>query len=177
MPDPAFEALLAKQAITEVVYGYCRGLDRMDRELALSTWHDGGTADYGPMFNGTGTGFIDWVWKAHEAFTAHSHQITNVLIDVDLEHDRAVSESYVTVALRMPSHNGSVVDIVGRGRYVDRWSRRDGRWAIDHRHFVDDFQAVYPMAATDATDGSSATGRRGPDDPSYAVLRPEVPKP
>jgi hypothetical protein len=164
------EELVAKQAITEVIYGYCRGLDRMDRNLALSTWHNDGTADYGPMFNGTGAGFIDWVWKAHEAFTAHSHQITNVLITVDLAKERAVSESYVTVALRTAPTDGSVIDIVGRGRYVDRWSRRDGRWAIDHRHFLDDFQAVHPMEATGATDRSASTGLRGPDDPSYEVM-------
>jgi hypothetical protein len=168
--NTALDELLAKQAITEVIYGYCRGLDRMDRELARSTWHDDGTADYGPMFNGSGADFVDWVWSAHEAFSAHSHQVTNILIHADVANNRAVSESYVTVALRTPPVDASVIDIVGRGRYLDRWSSRDGRWAIEHRHFVDDFQAVYPMAATEATDGSSATGRRGPDDPSYGVL-------
>jgi hypothetical protein len=168
--DTALDELLAKQAIVEVIYRYCRGLDRMDRDLALSTWHEDGTADYGPMFNGTGAGFVDWVWNAHTAFTAHSHQVTNILIHVDLADGRAVSESYVTVALRMAPNEGSVIDIVGRGRYLDRWSHRDGRWAIDHRQFVDDFQAVYATPVTEATDGSAATGRRGPDDPSYGVL-------
>ena len=169
--DTALDGLLAKQAIVEVIYGYCRGLDRMDRDLALSTWHEGGTADYGPMFNGTGAGFVDWVWNAHTAFTAHSHQVTNILIHVEVADSRAVSESYVTVALRMAPDDGSLIDIVGRGRYLDRWSCRDGRWAIDHRRYVDDFQAVYPMAATEVTDSSASTGRRGPDDPSYEVLR------
>ena len=168
--NTGLEALLAKQAITEVIYGYCRGLDRMDRDLALSTWHEGGTADYGPIFNGTGADFVDWAWNAHTAFTAHSHQVTNILIRVDLANDRAVSESYVTVALRTPPTDGSLIDIVGRGRYVDRWSRRDDRWAIDHRQFVGDFQAAYAMPAEDAIGGSASTGRRGPDDPSYAIL-------
>jgi hypothetical protein len=168
--DTALDELLAKQAIAEVIYGYCRGLDRMDRDLALDTWHEDGTADYGPVFNGTGAGFVDWVWNAHTAFTAHSHQVTNILIHVDLGDNAAVSESYVTVALRTAPNEGSVIDIVGRGRYLDRWSHREGRWAIDHRQYVDDFQAVYPMAATEATDRSTSTGRRGPDDPSYGVL-------
>ena len=45
MTNAAVEELLAKQAIREVIYRYCRGLDRMDRALALSCWHPGGTAD------------------------------------------------------------------------------------------------------------------------------------
>ena len=55
---------------------------------------------------------------------------------------RAISEAYVTVCLRNEVEPGHVVDIVGRGRYVDRWSRRDGRWAIDHRRYVDDLTNV-----------------------------------
>jgi hypothetical protein len=168
MFDSAIETLLAKQAITEVLYRYCRGLDRMDQGLALSVWHEGATVDYGPMFAGSGADFVEWVWIAHEALVAHSHQITNILIDVN--GDRATSEAYVTVALRTMPNEGSIADIVDRGRYLDRWSRREGRWAIDDRTFVEDFQAIYPVPLNEATDGSQVTGRRSPDDPSYRVL-------
>src|SRR5665213_3060327 len=96
--EQALRELVAKQAITEAIYRYCRGLDRMDREVALSVWHPAGTADWGETyFQGTGAGFIDWVWEVHAGFERHSHQITNILIEVN--GDRAVSESYVTVAL------------------------------------------------------------------------------
>src|SRR5947208_14505381 len=118
MSQGELETLAAKQAITEVIYRYCRGLDRMDRALTLSVWHQGGTADYGEeMYVGTGEGFIDWVWKQHALFDRHSHQITNILIEVD--GDQAVSESYVTVALRSGGAD-AVVDTVSRGRYLDR---------------------------------------------------------
>jgi len=40
------QQLAATQAITDVLHRYCRGLDRMDREMAESVWHAGGTADY-----------------------------------------------------------------------------------------------------------------------------------
>jgi SnoaL-like domain len=168
MSENELEALLAKQAITEVLYRYCRGLDRMDKALALSVWHPGSTADYGPIFTGSGAEFVEWVWVAHEALAAHSHQITNIMIDVTGDH--ATSEAYVTVALRTRPEEGSIVDIVDRGRYLDRWSRRRGLWAIDSRRFVEDFQAIYPVPLNEATDGSQATGRRGPNDPSYDVL-------
>lgn len=160
----AIDELLAKQAITEVLYRYCRGLDRMDRELAGSCWHEDGTADYGDLHRGTGAGFLDWVWPVHaEGFSAHSHQITNVLIEV--RGDRAASEAYVTVALRSASPAGAV-DVVGRGRYLDRWSRRAGVWAIDHRQHVADLTAT--SAVVDA--GAPGAGRRDPSDPSYDVF-------
>ena len=130
------ETLLAKQAITEALFSYCHGLDRFNREQA-NIWHPGGTADYGDIFQGTGEGFLDWVWPAHRTFERTSHQVTNMLIEVD--GDRATSETYVTVCLR-----GADADITNRGRYSDSWSLRDGRWAIDARTYTDDIQQVMP---------------------------------
>ena len=58
---------------------------------------------------------------------------------------------------------------------LDRWSRRDGVWAIDHRTFVDDLTAMY----TPLLDGGPAPevvvadpqyARRDRDDPSYGHL-------
>jgi hypothetical protein len=168
--EPEVRELLAKQAITEVIYRYCRGLDRMDRALADTVWHPGGTADYGPMFAGTGAGFLDWVWQSHTGFEAHSHQITNILITVASEGDRAASESYVTVALRLPPNAGRVFDVVGRGRYLDRWSQRGGVWAIDHRRYVHDIQALYEAHPSPGMETSGPTGRRDASDPSHELF-------
>ena len=52
--------VIDKQAITEIIYRYCRGLDRMDRELTLSCWHEGGTDDHGALFSGTADEFVAW---------------------------------------------------------------------------------------------------------------------
>jgi SnoaL-like domain len=163
--NTAIDDLMAKQAITEVLYRYCRGLDRMDRDLVLTVWHEGAPARYDMMFDGTGQGFIDWVWPIHETFFRHSHQITNILIDVD--GDRAVSEAYVTVALRSLPGGDRIVDMISRGRYLDRWSKRDGRWAIDDRVYVTDLQSQEEMALTEMTDTSTTASRRDGQDPSF----------
>jgi hypothetical protein len=136
------DILLAKQEITEVIYRYCRAMDEIDRRLGLTIWHPDGTADYGAIFNGTGAGFIEWVSGVHETMTDTSHQVTNILIEID--GDTAKSESYVTAALRMQI-DGVLSDQIVRGRYVDRWSRRDRRWALDHRQYVSDFNHAYPV--------------------------------
>jgi len=156
-----------KQEITEALYRYCRGIDRMDADLTRSTWHADGTADYGStIFEGTGAGFVEWVWGVHAAMARHSHQITNILIEVDGDH--AVSEAYVTVALRTKPGSATPVEIEARGRYLDRWSRRAGRWAIDHRQFVADLARTH---AADPLEPDEGLSRRDRSDPSYEILR------
>jgi hypothetical protein len=171
LADPAavLAEMQARQAILDVLYRYCRAMDRMDHQLGSSVWHPGGTADYGVIFEGTGQGFIDWVMVTHAGLDRHSHQIANVLIEVN--GDQAASEAYVTATLRAaPDENGAVTEITSRGRYIDRWSRRETGWAIDHRIFVDDMTATRTLTAQEAGDPSGGPGRRDVEDPSYGVF-------
>jgi len=153
-----------RQAITDQIYRYCRSMDRIDHELGYAVWHDDGTADYGEaVFQGTGRGFIDHVCVQHSHLLVHSHQVTNIVIELDGE--RAGSEAYVTANLRM-ERGGKLLQMTVLSRYIDRWSKRDGRWAIDHRVAVmdmDEIREVTPMKQLDQ-------GRRDRTDPSYAVL-------
>jgi hypothetical protein len=174
--DPLQE-LLAERAIREVLYRYCRGLDRMDWTMSYAVWHDDSTALYGGLYEGSGRGFVDWVMKLHEGMVAHSHQITNILIDVDDDGTHAASEAYVTVRLRTHNAAGDLVDILGSGRYCDRWTWRDGRWAIQHRQYVGDLTTSIPVPAASAAGRIPPAGevrrpesRRDRDDPSYQFL-------
>jgi len=167
MSDAALQALLDKQAIRDVLSRYCRGLDRMDKEMANAVWHPEGTAFYDGMFEGTGHAFIEWVWQAHAAMERHSHQITNVLIE--LKGDTATSESYVTVVLwTLPDAEGKQQELVGRGRYLDRWERRDGTWAIEHRIHLLDMSSAFPLARADVSDGAT----RDATDLSFEFIAP-----
>jgi len=166
MIDPAaLRAVEDRQAITDLIYRYCRAVDRIDHQLGYSVWHDDAAADYGPdIYQGTGHGFIDFVCAAHRQLLAHSHQVSNIIIKLDGEH--AASESYVTANLRM-MRGEQLLHMATWGRYIDRWSRRAGRWGIDKRVTVIDFdeiREVHPM-------GKSPRSTRDHDDPSYAVLR------
>ena len=154
MADSTLQDLIDKQAIRDVLSRYCRGLDRMDKEMAYAVWHERGTAFYDGIFEGTGHGFIDWVWEAHAGMERHSHQITNVLIELD--GDRAASESYVTVALwTRPDADGKQNELVGRGRYLDRWEKRGDVWAIEHRIHLLDMSTVLPLTRDDTSAGAS----------------------
>jgi hypothetical protein len=163
--DSAHEELLAKQQIRDALSRYCRGLDRMDKQMAYAVWHADGTAHYEGIFEGTGHGFVDWVWQAHARMSCHSHQITNVLVEV--EGERAASEAYVTVMLWSDGDPPErQTEIVARGRYLDRWSQRGGRWAIDHRLHLVDAQSIQQVTRGD----TAASSARDESDPSFQFI-------
>jgi len=152
--ENAIQLLIHKAEIRDVLSRYCRGLDRMDKEMAYGVWHPGATAFYDGIYEGTGRGFIDWVWQAHAAMDRHSHQITNVLIEV--QGDRATSEAYVTVVLwTLPDSYGRQKELVGRGRYLDRFARKSGRWAIEHRTHLLDMSSEYDLDRAEVSEGAS----------------------
>jgi len=162
--DALLRAVSDRQQITDQIYRYCRAMDRIDHELGYSIWHEGGTADYGHNFQGTGREFIDHVCRQHAGLLQHSHQVSNVIIELD--GDRAGSEAYVTATLRMMREE-RLLQMNVISRYVDTWSRRDGRWAIDHRIAImemDEVREVTPMKVHDQA-------RRDRSDPSYTVLK------
>ncbi len=105
-----------KSAIMDVLNMYCRAMDRMDRELALSCWHAGGTDNHAPLYAGSAEGFIDWLWPTHAAMISTHHMIGNCLIS--LNGDAAGVETYW---------------------YVDNFEYLDGRWAIRHRQSIRDW--------------------------------------
>lgn len=161
-------ALADRHAIMDLVYRYCRAVDRLDHALGCSVWHADGTADYGEgIYQGSGHGFVDFVIHQHGRTLGHSHQVTNIIIE--LEGDRAATEAYHIAALRI-MRDGQPHEITVRGRYLDRWSRRNGCWGIDHRITIrdfDDIRLVTPLSAATAA-------RRDQSDPSYAVLRKPI---
>jgi SnoaL-like domain len=163
LPD-SHQAQLDREEIRGLIYRYCRAVDRLDVELGQSIWHDDGVADYGAdIYQGSGRGLIDFICAQHRRALRHSHQMSNILIT--LEGDRAGSESYVTATLRVQSGDQQR-QITVWSRYVDQWSRRGGRWGLDKRVMIRDFDE---MRAVDAI-SESDRGRRDRDDPSYAAV-------
>lgn len=173
------DEVVARAQITDVLYRYCRGLDRMDKPLTLSCWHPGGTDDHGRIFTGTAEAYLDWVWPVHEAMIATRHMITN--IQIELHGDWAGSEAYASLILRIP-RGAEVYDCFFHSRYLDRFERIDGVWKIRHRTQVRDF-ARYELveAVGDPPPGPSlivpnnpeatpAVATRDETDPSFAIL-------
>src|SRR4051812_26127388 len=109
-----------RQQIAQLLYRYCRAVDRIDEELGYNIWHDDAQADYGRIYQGSGRGLIDFICAAHRQALVHSHQITNITVKIGV--DLARSESYVTSGMRL-MHADQLQQITTRGRYLDSWSR------------------------------------------------------
>jgi SnoaL-like domain len=144
---PSLEELAAKQAITEVIHRYCRGMDRMDRAITLSCWHPGGTDDHAPLYKGSAEGFVDWLWPVHAAMTVTRHVVSNILIN--LNGDKAGVETYWSLVLRVP-RGDEEYDIIAGGRYLDQFECIDGVWAIRHRSSLMDVNRVEPVRLSSA---------------------------
>jgi SnoaL-like domain len=165
MTDAELRALADRQQIADLIYRYCRAVDRLDVPLGHSIWHDDGIADYGEdVYRGDGRSVIDHICAQHRRTLHHSHQVSNIIVELD--GDRAGSESYVTATLRVRSGE-QLKQINVWGRYIDRWSRRNNRWGLDRRLSIRDFDEVRDVTALYSHD----VGRRDRSDPSYVVLR------
>jgi 3-phenylpropionate/cinnamic acid dioxygenase small subunit len=166
--------LLAKQEITEVLYRRARAGDRRDHALALACYHEGATEEH-EGFTGPAADFV----LEHSAYapgkipptSSMVHLISNVLIDLD--GDEAAVESYHLCFM-----TGAETDTTIAGRYLDRFGRRNGRWAITHRQVVFDWSRTEPGVERfwDRYPDQSriAFGRLGPEDPLYGFVEREV---
>lgn len=160
------EKLADRIAIQDLLYRYSRGIDRCDEATLRAVWWPGATADYG-------TGPVDaleWsgqVVKALATMLRTQHFIGNLIIDLD--GDRALSETYVRAYHEIPS-DGGVQDVEVAGRYLDTLEKRDGEWRIASRRYVMDWNRNKPSTALwDGPMYGNLTRRGGrfPDDPFY----------
>ena len=148
----ALQALVEKQAITEVLYRYARALDRCDLPLLRSCFHPDSTHDHGD-FEGSSLEFCDWALELLLRLTATQHHLGNVLID--LEGEVAHCETYWVAYHRIPAQAGGSGVVAGRGeetdlfiggRYLDRMERRRGEWKIARRVGIHDWQRFEPAS-------------------------------
>ena len=177
----ALQAVIDKQAITEALYRYCRGLDRGDWETVRGCYWPDAIEDHN-KYQGGLEGFLSYA-RARVEDHQGSHFLTNILIDL-VSSTRAHCESYVRSFeyLRADALPGGILDIdlapdsyldleVG-GRYLDVFEKRDDRWRISRRTLVIDYNTVRPSGARWEELFGELRHRGGqfPDDPLYQVF-------
>jgi len=127
--DPEIQALLDKQAITETLMRYSRGLDRHDRKVLESVYWPDAVDDH-TTYAGDVKGFIDYSFTFTKDMRT-SHMLLNILIE--LQSDAvAHSETYYIGYHDMPSAAGRENFIMG-GRYLDVFEKRGAEWRIKKR--------------------------------------------
>lgn len=161
----AVRELKDRQEISDVLVRYGRGVDRLDRELLRSCYHADATDDHG-IFKGARDEFIAWVFPLHMQYqTVTQHKVSNITIDLD--GDVAHTECYYMYAGM--NREGTPLTVCG-GRYIDRFERRDGRWAIADRMSLLEWQGTPGevfVGREKLVDDPEHESRRDGDDPSY----------
>lgn len=159
----------ARQQITDVLHRYARGWDRRDEEALRACFHEDSTHQHG-SFNGLSRDFVRAGLASVRNVKTMTHMITNMSIEV--VGDEAVSECYFLSHHRRPRKEGSGdEDWFLKGRYLDRFAKRNGVWRIVHRRGLHDFSRTFAPADTslDAAPPEQLSALK-PDDPLYAML-------
>lgn len=159
-------------SIQKVLARYCRGADRMDRELLNSVYWDDGNADYG-SFKGSPRQFVDWLLhyediKQVKGSSQHFLGQSSIVV----EGDAARVETYFTARYVQAAVEGDVL-VTSGGRYLDKFERRKDEWRIKTRQLVLDFRGKQPFVSLAATH----LGLRSKEDPSYKLLPWQVTPP
>jgi hypothetical protein len=159
------EQLLDKQDILDCLTRFSRGMDRFDREVFLSAFHDDAVMAAGP-FVGSPADCFDWARPMHEAGQiATHHNLLNVTYDID--GDVAHTETYYLFVGR----NRDESNWIAGGRYIDRLEKRGGVWRIALRTNAIEWSGMVPTMGIPFADVPDIHGNgapaRGKDDPSY----------
>ncbi len=155
--------------IRRVVYRYCRGIDRMDRELVRSCYHAGARDSHG-TWHGPVEEFIEWSFTMLGRYDLTMHFVGNVLVEFE-DEDTAQVESYAIAFHRSSSPKPSDNLTIGC-RYLDRFERRHegphaGEWRIADRVAVAEWLEVSDRANWVPIAENVLRGRRDRSDEVY----------
>jgi hypothetical protein len=161
----SLEELLARQEILDCLVRFSRGMDRFDRGLFLSAFHDDATVAAGDFVGGPADLYA-WASAMHEqGQVATHHNLLNHTVDLD--GDVAHTETYYLFVGR----NRDDSNWIAGGRYVDRLERRDGQWRIALRTNAIEWSGLVPTMPIPFADVPdihlNGTPSRSQDDPSY----------
>ncbi len=164
-PDPA--SLADRQAISDLLLTYCRGIDRVDRELVASCFHSDATDTHG-SFQGTIGEFIDWAFGLLSKYDATMHMVANHLATI--HGDAAVAETY-GIAYHRSSDPEPRRNLTVGFRYLDRLERREnGPWRIARRIATTEWVNAPGADSEWPIPADSAVGKRDHTDPLYQLL-------
>lgn len=157
------EEISAHLQIQQVLFRYCRGVDRGDTGLIASVYHADAVDAHG-AWTGPGREFAAYlVPNMDQVPLIGQHHITNILIE--RVGDQAEVESYF-IAFHPEATEAGPAHALVCGRYLDRFERRDGVWLIADRRVVLDVARALDRAPDWRGAAYFPAGGRRQDDPS-----------
>lgn len=168
------DRVVSEADIRRVLARYCRGIDRMDRDLVRACYHEGATDQHG-NFDGTVEEFITWAFKIVGRYTMTMHFLGTILVEFVDDPDVAVSEAYA-IAYHRREGGEAHHNLITAFRYVDRFERRpvdggDPEWRIAERIVTSEWLRGDPPDGWWPIPEGFLAGQRDRSDIVYAVLR------
>jgi hypothetical protein len=162
-----WQAVLDRTELRAIALRYARAIDRHDRDLLLTCYHEDAIDHHGTVFRGDPLTFAAWLPDIMRQFEVTAHYIMNT--DYRLAGDFAEGEIYFLAYHRtVPPERREL--FVG-GRYHDRYERRGGEWRIAHRTIAWDFSRSSPLEESQfAFLTSLGTLGSGDDDISFESM-------
>ena len=165
-----------RQAITDCMYLYSRGMDRADAGLLNEVFWEVAQI-HSEFSSGGAAAFIGFSVPAGvKNWDRMTHLITNSVIRIDGE--RAAAESCFYGYHVGHGDGRSEVpsgDLIICGRYLDRFEKRNDEWRFIEKTILFDWYREYPDAGGGKPGPMGATvtlkGEPAPNDRSYALFR------
>ena len=175
------ERLADRAEIRDVMYRWCRAIDRLDYDAMRSVFHPDARDNHGPgHFEGDVDRLIAWIRGRHGSIPFCLHSLSNMLIEF-AGPDTAVVESNVMSVQHYPEAGDPVVkmaggsekphgrmDMIAFARYADRFERRNGEWRIQDRTVIMDSQMLVDAGSGQLASGI-VLGRRNKEDYIYTL--------
>jgi hypothetical protein len=154
------ERIVDRLIIQDVLFKWCRAIDRLDFDAMKLLFHPEATDDHG-AYSGDIEGMAAWIRERHKTISFAVHQLGNMLIefasaDVALVETAIFSiqrytpegrESLAQMAGGAAWKDGAGADTMGSARYIDRFERRHGEWRIAKRTVVLGWRRVFEVDA------------------------------
>lgn len=172
--EAKLELILARDELQQLVTAYCRAVDRADYATLRQLYHPDATDSHGSFSTGGIEQFIAQLQAAEPYVRVSQHNITTTNFVV--EGDSARGEIYCLVFHTFvgPEHD---IDVIIGGRYLDNYTKHNGRWKFSARTIVADWSYQNDPSQVNFEHPStrgSLRGQPGQADPSIGFLTPHA---
>ena len=138
----SLDALLAKDAIIDVLARYSRTLDWLDEDGQASCYWPDAPIDYG-FFKGSAADFLPVVMAIERQSARRWHFLNTPAIRF-VDDNRAEVETYGVAAGVRQNEAGGFAGMLYGGRYLDQFEKRGGEWRIARRDYFLDWSKPLP---------------------------------
>ena len=138
--------LADREEIRDILYLYTHAIDRRRWDMMPALFHEDAVFLFGAV-EGDWRGFVEQAKIIIDPMPTTHHQIGNILFKFD--GDVALTETYCTATHVVPADYPEGLPFPGTGeryvttiglRYIDKFEKRDGKWAILSRNGIYDWR-------------------------------------